>query len=139
MSSSSLEAQGLQIKIGDGQVSETFTAIPEVKEISGPSGSASIIDITDLDSTHKEKRMGLPDEGQVSFTLMFIPKQTQHAQLRTDRAARTLRNFQLVFTDDPVTTWTFAAYVTKLEVSGEVDGVVEAEVELEITGAITES
>jgi predicted secreted protein len=139
MSANALESQGLLLKIGDGADPETFTAIPEVKEISGPSGSASIIDITDLDSTHKEKRMGLPDEGQVSFTLHYIPKNTQHAQLRTDRAARTLRNFQLLFTDDPVTTWSFAGYVTKLEVSGEVDGVVEAECEIEITGAITES
>lgn len=139
MSTNALESQGMVLKIGDGADPEVFNPIPEIKEISGPSGSASIIDVSDLDSTAKEKRMGLMDEGQVSLTLNFIPTNTYHAQLRTDRAARTLRNFQLLFTDTPATTWSFAGYVTKLEVSNEVDGVTEGEVELEISGAITES
>lgn len=139
MSDLALEAQGTVLKIGDGgSPTEIFTSIPEIKTFTGPGGSASVIDVTDLLSTAKEKRMGLRDEGQLSFTINYIPDNAQHAQLRADRAARTLRNFQLIFTDAGATQWNFSAYITAFSVSGAVDGTIEGNVTLEISGAITE-
>lgn len=139
MSSSALEAQGMLLKIGNGLSSETFTTIPEIKTFSGPGGSATVIDVSDLSSTAREKRMGLNDEGQLSFTINYVPTNTQHALLRTQRASRELTSFQLVFTDTGNTTWDFEAYVNGFSVSGAVDGVVEAQVTLEISGSITET
>jgi predicted secreted protein len=140
MSSNALEAQGMLLQIGNGASPEVFTAIKEIKTFSGPGGSAAVIDVTDLSSLAKEKRMGLADEGQLSFTINYIPSDTQHTLLRTQRANREETNFKLVFTDDsPATNWSFGAFVTGFSVSGAVDGVVEANVTLEITGAITES
>ena len=139
MSSSALEAQGMLLKIGNGLSSETFTTIPEIKTFSGPGGSATVIDVSDLSSTAREKRMGLNDEGQLSFTINYVPTNTQHALLRTQRASRELTSFQLVFTDTGNTTWDFEAYVNGFSVSGAVDGVVEANVTLEISGSITET
>jgi len=140
MSSVALEAQGTLIKIGNGASPEVFSSIPEIKTFSGPGGSASIIDVTDLSSTGKEKRMGLADEGQLSFTINYIPDNTQHTLLRTRRASREETDFKMVFTDDsPSTTWSFSAFVTGFAVSGAVDNVVEANVTLEITGSITQS
>lgn len=141
MSSNALEAQGTLIKLSTSSTSPyTYTTIPEVKSFSGPGGSAAVIDVTDLSSVAKEKRMGLADEGQLSFTLNFNPDETTHDALRTRRAARTLTAFQIVFTDSsPGTTWSFFAYITGLSISGAVDGVIEANVTLEITGAITEA
>lgn len=140
MSSNALEAQGMLLKIGNGSSPETFATIKEIKTFSGPNGSATVIDVTDLSSTAKEKRLGLSDEGQLSFTINYIPKDTQHALLRTQRDNRALTNFKLVFTDDsPSTTWSFSAYVQGFAVSGAVDNVVEANVTLEISGSIIES
>jgi len=140
MSSQALEAQGMELKIGDGASPEMFTAIPEIKTFSGPGGSAAVIDVTDLSSPAKEKRMGLADEGQLSFTINYIPANQQHADLREARATREETSFQMVFTDDsPSTTWDFSGFVTGFSVSGAVDGVVEATVTIEITGAISES
>lgn len=140
MSSSALEAQGTLIKIGDGASPEVFNTIPEVKTFTGPGGAASVIDVTDLSSLAKEKRMGLADEGQLSFVINYIPDNTYHAALRAARASREETNFKMVFTDaSPSTTWSFAAFVTGFAVSGAVDGVIEANVTLEITGAITEA
>lgn len=140
MSSQALEAQGVVLQIGDSGSPQVFNSIPEIKTFSGPGGSAAVIDVTDLSSAAKEKRMGLADEGQLSFTINYIAKNTYHAALRTARANRSQTNFKLVFTDDsPKTTWSFAAFVTGFTVSGSVDGVVEANVTLEITGAITQS
>jgi predicted secreted protein len=140
MSSNALEAQGMLIKIGNGASPQVFTTISEIKTFSGPTGSAAVIDVTDLSSTAKEKRMGLADEGQLSFTINYIPDNTQHTLLRTRRASRDETDFKMVFTDDsPSTTWSFSAFVTGFAVSGAVDNVVEANVTLEITGSITQS
>jgi predicted secreted protein len=140
MSSNALEAQGMLIKIGNGASPQVFSTISEIKTFSGPTGSAAVIDVTDLSSTAKEKRMGLADEGQLSFTINYIPDNTQHTLLRTRRASREETNFKMVFTDDsPSTTWSFSAFVTGFAVSGAVDNVVEANVTLEITGSITQS
>lgn len=140
MSSNALEAQGMLIKIGNGASPEVFSTISEIKTFSGPTGSAAVIDVTDLSSSAKEKRMGLADEGQLSFTINYIPDNTQHTLLRTRRASREETNFKMVFTDDsPSTTWSFSAFVTGFAVSGAVDNVVEANVTLEITGSITQS
>ena len=140
MSSNALEAQGMLIKIGNGASPQVFSTISEIKTFSGPTGSAAVIDVTDLSSTAKEKRMGLADEGQLSFTINYIPDNTQHTLLRTRRASRVETDFKMVFTDDsPSTTWSFSAFVTGFAVSGAVDNVVEANVTLEITGSITQS
>ncbi|MGE0294966.1 MAG: phage tail tube protein [Hyphomonadaceae bacterium] len=139
MSSNALESQGMTIARGDGGSPEAFTTIPEVRSISGPDGSANEIDVTDLSSSAKEFRMGLQDEGNITLDMMFIPGNTVHAGLRSDRANRTLRNFRLTFTDSPATVWSFAAYVQGLSVSNEVDSTTNASVTLRISGSITES
>lgn len=141
MSSAALEAQGTLIKIGNGATpTEVFSTIPEIKTFSGPGGSASIIDVTDLSSSGKEKRMGLADEGQLTFTMNYLPDNTYHDALRTARSTREATNFKLVFTDDsPNTTWSFSGFVTGFSISGSVDNVIEANVTIEITGSITES
>src|SRR5574343_846825 len=138
MSSNALESQGMTIARGDGASPEVFTIIPEVKCISGPDGSANEIVVTDLSSSAKEFRMGLQDEGNITLDMMFIPGNTVHAGLRSDRANRTLRNFKLTFTDSPATIWSFAAYGQGLSVSNEVDSTTNASVTLRISGAITE-
>ena len=138
MSTSALDSEGFTLKIGDGASPEVFTAIPEITDLNGPSGSASVKDATDLNSSAKEKKMGLPDEGQITFTINHLPANTQHALLKTNRDARTLTNFQLLFTDSPATQWDFAAYITGFSLSDSIDGLHQANVTLEITGAITE-
>ena len=143
MSSQALEAQGTLLKIADTTSPTsplTFDTIPEIKSFTGPGGAAAVIDVTDLSSTGKEKRMGLMDEGQLTFTMHYIPTETQHIALRTARATRVETKFQLVFTDDsPATTWEFSGFVTNFSTSGAVDGVIEANVTIEITGVIEES
>src|SRR5579871_5136727 len=111
MSTGAIPTQGVAIKRGDGGAPETFTKIGEVVDFDGPGGKANIIDATSLDSVAKEKLAGLPDEGQVTLTINFVPSDTMQQGLRNDRAARTLRNFQIVMTDTGHLTASFAAFV----------------------------
>lgn len=139
MSSNALKSQGIDFQMGDGGGTEVFATINEVMSISGPGGSAAVIDVTDLKSTAKEKRMGLQDEGQITLEINYIPTDTKHALLRTAKADGDPRNFRIIFTDAGTTQWDFAALVTGFAVSAAVDDVVKASVTLEVTGAITES
>ena len=65
MPSTAITAQGITIaRFG----TTTFETIPNVVSFQGPGGQASVIDVTNLASTSKEKRVGLRDEGQLSLT-----------------------------------------------------------------------
>jgi hypothetical protein len=134
MSQLALDAPGTRLLIGDGATPETFNPITRIRSIEGPGGASAIIDATDFDSIAREKKVGVADEGQLTMALVYLPANPQHAQLRLDRATRTLRNFKLIFEEG--TTWCFSAFVTGIELSGKVDDVIRADVELEITGGI---
>ncbi len=139
MSSNALEAQGMTLAIGDGATPEVFTTIPEVTNLNFRTGSAAVIDVTDLSSAAKEKRMGLADEGQCTFTLFFNPKQVTHAELVDAKADRRRRNFRVTMTDSsPATVYAFSGFVLSLPIAASVDGVVESNVTIEITGPVTE-
>ena len=137
MSSSALESQGMALYIDRGDVSPTsWTQIPEVKNINFRTGSAAVIDVTDLSSTAKEKRMGLADEGQCTFTLNYRPANGAHAELAQAKADRQPRDFKLVFTDTPASVYYFTGFVLSVPVTAGVDGVIESNVTVEITGAV---
>lgn len=127
-----------------------YDQIGEIKSFNGPTGNANVIDVTNINSTAKEKLIGLRDEGQVSIEFFFMPAtdissadQSQHLTLKTDRANRTLRNFDILFTDanNAVATsypsgMNFDAYVSGFSVNAGVDGAVTGNVTLELTSAI---
>jgi hypothetical protein len=139
MSSNALESQGIALYIDLGDVSPTtWTQLPDVKNVNFRTGSASVIDVTDLSSTAKEKRMGLADEGQCTFTLMFRPKNTAHAELVQAKGDRQSRDFKVVLTDTPTpTTYYFTGFVLSVPLSANVDAVIESNVTIEITGPVT--
>jgi len=133
----SIETQGTTLERGDGGGPEIFNGVGEVVSFQGPGGSASVIDVTNLSSAAKEKRMGLMDEGQFSLELNLDTADTEQTGLRADRAARTLRNFTLSLNDPASTVLSFSAYVLAFAIQGGVDAVVSASVTLEISGAVT--
>lgn len=134
-----LEAQTSTLKVGDQASPEVFNAIGEIRSISGPSGSAAEIDVTNLDSTAREFRLGLPDEGSVNVTFAYDPDDTYQEVLRSIRAARTSRNFKIELADSPPTTFSFVAYCTEFSLDTSVDEVVLVTATLRITGSVTKS
>jgi predicted secreted protein len=138
MSENAIQAQGTLLQLGSGSPL-SYVTIAEILSFSGPGGSVSVIDVTDLSSTAKEKLAGLNDNGQLSFECNFIPANTQHLALREAKKNGTTISLKIIFTDTGATEWTFNAIVTGFTPSGAVDGVVKASVTLEISGDITES
>ena len=110
-----------------------------MRDISGPSLALDTEEVTSHDSTGGwEEFVGtILRSGEVSFDLNFLPAnatQSYAAGLIADMVARTRRNFQLIFTNPGVTTWTFAAFVTAFEPSAPVAGALTASASLKITG-----
>jgi predicted secreted protein len=138
MSGNAIESQGIVVAVGatTESVGELAT-IPEISSISGPGGTAAVVDVSDLASTAKEKRMGLADSGQLTLTLFYIPDNAVHTELRTAYNARTLKQFEITYTDTGASTDVFSGYVLGFTISGGVDSSVTASVTIEISGAIT--
>lgn len=139
--SEAIEAQGTVFRIGQGDATtvlpnaDAFDAIGEVKTWNGPGGSASVIDVSHLGSTRREKRMGLPDEGQYQLTFSRIFADEGQDSARTARSDRELRNFEVVYSDGSEES--FTGYVLEFSGSGGVDQVVDASMTIEITGEVT--
>jgi acetylornithine deacetylase/succinyl-diaminopimelate desuccinylase-like protein len=131
-----LEAQGTTLSISLGTSPTSFTSIGNVIDINGPGGQASVIDVTNLSSVAREKRMGLPDEGQVTFNIQLDPDLTSHQVVRDARKNRTQCEFRITLTDTTPTSLIFSGFVLNFSVSLAVDDVVKASVVIEVTGAV---
>jgi hypothetical protein len=135
-----MESQEVKIYISTATtVASTDTQISQVTDFTGPGGSANVIDITSLDSTAKEKMMGLADEGQLSMTLNYISTDAGQIAFRTDRAARTKRQFTMKFNDPATSKATFKGYPLQFSIAGAVDAKITANAVIEITGGVSYS
>lgn len=114
---------------------KAWTEVGEIVDWDGPSGSASVIDTTHLTSTAKSKLMGLPDEGQFTFNINWVPTDTGQLALAAARTARTVQAFKVTYSDG--STQTFSGFVLGFASSGSVDGKVAGSVTIEISGAVT--
>ena len=136
---SAIESQGILLKCTVGSPTGTLTTIANVTGFSGPGGSASVIDITNLSSTAKEKLMGLPDEGQLTIDINYDPDNASHIALRNARKTRTRTEFTITLTDATATVLTFWGYVLGFALTGAVDQQVKASITVEIDGAVAEA
>jgi predicted secreted protein len=137
-----LSAFGTFLKIGNGGGPETFTTISYVRDISGPSLEMEALETTNHSSTSGWRTFigGLLTGGEVTLEILYDPDDATHnatAGLINDMENRTVRNFQLVFTDPTPTTWSFAALVTGFEPSAPYDDLLTASVTLTVSGVPT--
>ena len=120
----------------------TMELIGEITDFTGPGGAAAVIDITSLDSTAKDKLVGLRDEGQLSLSLNFNATDAGQVGLRADRAARTKRKFIIELTDQATGSSSFPSYAyfsgypLQYSVAGAVDNKVSANAAIEIDGPV---
>lgn len=136
MAANTVKTKGTKLEIKT--IGTTYVQVKGMTNFSGlGAGSAAVIDVTDFDSTAKEKEMGLPDEGQVSVDMKFIAKDAGQQAMRAARGTQAKTGFRITFSDG--TKYEYDAFVLTFEKSAELDGVVEATATLEITGGVTET
>jgi hypothetical protein len=134
---------GTLLKRGDGGGTEVFTAIGELKSLSGPSYSMDTPEATHMASANaaKEYVAGLIDAGEVTAEVNFLNDSTQNltAGIKLDWKNRTKRNFQIYFPTATTNTITFAAFVTGWSPKASVGDILTVEVKLKVTGLPTEA
>jgi predicted secreted protein len=124
-----------------GTATATPTAWIQVKEIKGikPSGaSATKIDVTDLDSTAKEYRTGLVDNGTFSADVHILETDAGQAAVLAAFYASSVNSYKVV---TPAKTRTFSASCLKFPTvpDASVDGVQTGSAEFVISGTVTVS
>ena len=128
-------AFGTTLKIGG----TAGTAIANVTEIDGPELSAETIDMTAHDSSgaYREMFPSFLDAGEVSLKIQYDPANTQHKALLTSLTGRASASYALTFPTTPVASWVFTGYVTGFKPSAPMDGALEADVTIKVSGAPT--
>jgi predicted secreted protein len=141
MASGAIPAYGTLLKRETAFGSGTFVTVAEVKSMDGPGLKADTIDVTTHSSAAagawRETIASLLDPGDVKFSLNLIPASAGHKNLLSDFTGRVKTNYQFVFPDGGSTVWAFTGFMTQFSAKAAVDGVLEAEVTLTLTGAPT--
>lgn len=137
-----LHSQGTFILHGDGDSPEGFTEIEEVNGITGPDGTAQLIEVTHLQSAGKEYLSGLPDFGKVSLTCNFTGG-TEQMKLRTMFSTHApAENFIIAVPDEPVANpavyhqFAFSAAVNGWSISTPTDDKAQLTISLQTSGAM---
>lgn len=134
MTANTVLAKGTTIEVESASAG-VYNTVGEVIGFSGPGGSAKVIDVTNMASTRKEKRMGLPDEGQFSIDLNFYPDDTGQTRLKALRDSQDEGSFKVTYADGTIDT--FDGFVLEVTTSGTLDDVLKAKITIEITGTVT--
>ncbi|MEQ8251577.1 MAG: phage tail tube protein [Oceanibaculum nanhaiense] len=130
------ESQNTKFYYEDPNTPDTWIKLVGIVGIDGPSGSGQEIDVSDLDSVAREFLQGLPDEGNVTLDMNYIPGTASQEFLRTARAERSKQVFRIGFNTDPEEGQEFEGYVVEFSHSAAVDSALKASVTIRITGAV---
>lgn len=119
------------------KVGAVWTAIADVKSISGPSCSRDTIDVTTLASTggYREFIGALRDGGDVSLSMNFTV--AGYTLMKNDFESEALQDYRIVLSDTANTTLEFSGLVTELPLDVPVDDVITCDVTIKVSGATT--
>jgi len=140
MATAAISAYGTLIKRGDSGSPETFTTVPEVRSIDGPSMETDEAEVTTHSSAasgaFREYILTLIDAGTLDFEINYVPSDPVHQGIRDDFLNRTKRNWQVVL-PGAIQTISFTAYVRTMPLSFPTDDAITAAISLRLTGGPT--
>ena len=128
------------LEVGDGAVSENFTPIFEVGDISGPELTQNVHEVTAHGQEWIDRVNGMKDIGTLTFPVYFLPTHATHSaaqgliKLLTDG---TKRNFRMKHPDTGETSWILPCFVTTTAIESPADGVHMCNITLTGAGAPT--
>lgn len=132
---------GSKVSIGrttDDGDTWTFVELDEVKDLTLPESTADEIEVTSMQSPNRQKEYisGLSDNGDVSFTLNWVPGSATDTLLKEIKASgETVHiRFDVVGFTTPET---FAGFLKTLSRTAPVSGALEATATFRISGLVT--
>lgn len=131
------DATGTQLK-RDSTGSGVFVTIASVEDLSGPSRTRNMIDVSAHDSPNKYREFakGMKDGGDVTVTINYRPGETSHQALDDDFEEDDLRDYQIVILpgDSDEHTWEFSAGISDIGDEFPLDDKMAREVTFKISG-----
>jgi predicted secreted protein len=142
---SGISTQGAQIRVsGLDESPLNYEDIGCLTDFQGPSGSRTVIDTTCLDSTGREKNVGIPDYGQVTANGILSTESTDFhvsdaKSLWESFKDGQARAFRLIIPTSPEKYMEFNAYVLNFQITTQIDDVFKFSVTFEIDGAVADN
>jgi len=115
---------------------QTFSKVGNVQDFTPDGGTANVIDVSNMDSTAKEKRQGLQDMGNYSLTFDTDDTDVGQLALIASRTAQAIKVFKQVYPGGLlVRAWQGFVQKVSEPVAG-VDKVLRASATIVVTGPI---
>ena len=127
---------GSRFQLGDGASPiENFTDLAEVFNLTPPSDTADIIDVTHMQSPNRTREFieGLIDPGECSFEMNFIPGSDADDAIQAWKLAGGRKNCRITWPNG--VTWTFAGILTGYEPAAPTEDKMTATVTIKVTGS----
>lgn len=133
--SNAISGVGTVFRKWDG--SSDWDNIAEVTNISGPSMSRDLIEVTNLDSTsgYREFIAGFRDAGTIVVTMNYTRESLD--MMKEDFEDNTAQNYEIVLPDSESTSLEFEGLVQEMPLTISVDSQITLEVTIKITGPVT--
>lgn len=118
----------------------TWDDIAGVLDVDAFQLALDMVEVTSHSSTGamKEYVPGTIEPGSVSFPLVWDPADATQALLMTRLYARSLDTYRIVLPDSGTKTYEFTAYVKGFGATAPVNDKLGADVEMQISGTLTE-
>ena len=139
MPSAAMIGYGTSLAVETSACSGVFTTLAEVTDITPPSQSVDVIDVTHMGSSDstREYIQGLTDPGELSLTMNFVPSSVTDAFIRAWRTSRQTRAAKITFPNGAI--WTFSAFVTGYEPSAPNEDKMTATLTAKVTSSVSVS
>lgn len=114
-----------------------WEAVAEVTNISGPSMTRDLIEVTNLDSTsgYREFIAGFRDAGTIVVSMNYTRASLN--MMKTDFEDDTAQNYEIILPDTDVTSLEFEGLVQEMPLTVSIDSAITMEVTIKITGPVT--
>mgnify|MGYP006991648420 CR=1 FL=1 len=133
-SSGAIVTQGTKLYRWSDAGNGGWDRVRGVSSFSGPNTSKSKIDVTSFDSNRKEYIYGIPDEGDISFTMFFYPSDPVHkAIIKEDIPSAYNRAWRLELSDGTI--YEFEGNLSSAPLTGNMDAAVTWNMTLSVSGS----
>jgi hypothetical protein len=135
-----VSAQGTQVHISNAPATQAnsptaYTRIAEIVQFSRE-GDRPEIDASNLDSEAREYRLGLKDEGTLSFEANWIASDAGQNLMVSALASADPWDFKIVYPNGK--THYFQALVKKWDITAGVDQILKRQAQVRLSGPVTE-
>lgn len=132
-------AKGTVLQKGTGDDPIVYTSIANIMSISPPNMQRDSLETTKHNDEDRWRTFipGLIDPGEVTLSISWDPAHATHDFI-ADLNSAEVAPYRVAFPAGTGTSFDFDAFITQFEPTGDVDGLLSANVTFKVSGPVTE-